>query len=222
MVVMQGEALLEVLGHLSLRVKLGLPGDAGLLPGALAPAASDVGFVPALLVRNPRCRPRSVMPSTTEDTQPPEPRRPIIPRTWSSVAPITEARLFTLAKGIRAVILSNRRCSSFSGCRGAIVIPPFLKPFPLCRSQRIRPSSNPTVSWGTSAGSTPISGTIRESAIPWPETGAGGRRLAFLPRRWCSHGRFVMREMTASKRRFGGAYNGYCQQQAVMDPVIAS
>ena len=66
------------------------------------------------------------MPRITDDTQPPLRSRPSIPRTWSSDwFPMTEARLLTLARGIRAVIFSRRRCSSFSGCcRDAIAIPP--------------------------------------------------------------------------------------------------
>ena len=45
-------------------------------------------------------------------------------------APITDARLFALARGILAVILSSRLCSSFSGYRGAIAIPPESLPLP--------------------------------------------------------------------------------------------
>ena len=75
-------------------------------------------------VGNQRCWRLSVMPRTTEATQPPRRRRPSMSRTRSSEIPSTGARLATLARGILAAIRSNRRCSLLSGSRRAIVASP--------------------------------------------------------------------------------------------------
>ena len=60
------------------------------------------------------------MPRITESAQPPLRRVASIRLTRSSVVSRTEARLATLARGIRPIILNSRRCSVVKGCRGAI------------------------------------------------------------------------------------------------------
>ena len=111
MVVFQGKPLLEVLGQFPLGMKRGQIRGAGLLPGAGMPLVVGIEQVTACLVRKKRCWRLSVMPRSTEDTQPPPRRRPSMALTRSLVAPRMDARLATLARGIRTVMRSNRRCS---------------------------------------------------------------------------------------------------------------
>ena len=71
MVVVQGEAILEVRQQLALGVELGQPLGAGLLPGTGMLMAGDVQKRPPLFrVRNQRCWRLSVMPRTTDSIQP--------------------------------------------------------------------------------------------------------------------------------------------------------
>ena len=124
MVVVQGEPLPVVLGQFPLGVKGGQPCGPRLLPGLGCWWSVTYSKSTAWRVRNQRCCLRSVMPRSTEVTQPPRRRAPSILLTLSSSRPSTGARLTTLARGILAVILNRRLSSWFNGCRAAIAAPP--------------------------------------------------------------------------------------------------
>ena len=125
MVVVESETLREVRGQPALRVKPGDSGGARLLPGTWVPVVCDVQRVhdpgtqepagPGPVGHAPRHR---LGPSAALDIL----SFLSIRLTRSSLMSRTGARSDTLARGIRPMILSSRRCSGLRVARAAIAV----------------------------------------------------------------------------------------------------
>ena len=111
MVVVQGEALPEVLRQFPRRMEGGQSDGPGHLPGSGVLVVADVKQAHRLAGQEPAALPPLGHAPRHRATQPLRRRAPSNLLTLSSLSSTTWARLAGLARGILPIILSSRLCS---------------------------------------------------------------------------------------------------------------